>query len=310
MSSHEQTILSVVIRIVGGQAFIHACLCRLLPQIDGRPIEVIVPYDSTVDGVSTLKKEFPQVIFVDMGVVRTAADPSTHGVMHELYDRRTAKGLSVAQGDIIALLEDYGLPDPDWCDQILEAHRYPHGIIGGAVEHAGGGALNWAVYFLDFARYQLPLCEGPAAYLTDVNVSYKRDVIESVRRLWEDRYNEVTVHWALARQQVSLWQRPQIVVRQYRGRLSFFPLVVERFCWGRLFGCMRVQEKSFGSRLLYSMVSPGIPLVLLGRIAKKIFSGRRNRFKFFLVLPQLVTLTLFWCLGEFVGYVTGRESSS
>ena len=146
-----------------------------------------------------LKRDFPQVIFYDMGCVKAAGAFDSNGTAHDLYDRRTAAGLKIARGEIMAFLEDYGVPDPDWCEQIIRAHQLPHGVIGGAVEHSGKGSLNWAVYFLDFGRYQLPLREGPANYLTDVNVSYKRDALQSVKDLWRVNYNEVTVNWALAK---------------------------------------------------------------------------------------------------------------
>ena len=309
MSGENKIALSVVVRVVGGQSFVRRCLDRLLPQIKGRPIEVIVPYDSTVSELDQLGPDYPEVIFVDMGVVETDAPSGSGAVTHELYDRRTARGLSEARGEILALLEDYGTPDPDWCDQILEAHRRSYGVVGGAVEQDGLGLLNWAVYFIDFGRYQLPLGEGPVDYLTDVNVSYKREALELVPELWAERYNEVTVHWALAKRRVVLWQQPRMVVRQDRGDLSFLDLLAERFWWGRLFGSVRAQEISYRSRLLYMVLSPTIPVALLSRMAGKVLGARRNRKRFLLAFPLIVALTVFWSLGELVGYVTGRDFS-
>jgi hypothetical protein len=309
MSAESNPVLSVVVTIVGGMAFLKRCLTRLVPQSEDRSIEVVVPYDSTASDIAELKNLFPNVRFVNMGVVKTSAPPGTQQAAHEIFDRRTSAGLNVAQGEIVALLQDYGAPDPNWCNEVLQAHRLPYGIIGGAVEHEGNGVLNWAVYFLDFGRYQRPFREGPSDYLTDVNVSYKRASLESVRYLWAERYKEVTVNWALARQGAVLWQRPQIVVRQDRGVLSFRPLIAERLSWGRLFGCIRTREISGMGRLVYVVASPIIPLILIGRIARKVFSSRRNRGWFIVSLPQLTAVTFFWCLGEFIGYLTGRESS-
>lgn len=308
MSSDAKPTLSVIVTIVGGKIPVQRCLGRLVPQIEDRPIEVIVPYDSTASGIADLKRQFPQVRFWDMGVVKTDGKPGTQQAAHEIFDRRTAAGLNAARGDILALLQDYGAPDPDWCEQILAAHRQPYAVVGGAVEHEGKGSLNWAVYFLDFGRFQLPLREGPSEYLTDVNVSYKRAALESVRELWAERYKEVTINWALGRKGLVLWQRPQIVVRQDRGNLSFYPLINERYSWGRLFGCIRTREISPLMRLFYVLFSPGIPLVLLARTARKVFTGKRCRGRFLLALPYFCAVTFFWCLGEFVGYLTGRES--
>lgn len=302
--------LSVVVTVVGGVPFLRRCLTRLALQAAGRAVEVIVPFDSTSPEIGACRAEFPGVRFVDAGVIATDCKPGTEAAAHEIYDRRTATGLAAAYGEVLALLQDYGAPEPDWCDQLLAAHRLPHGVIGGAVEHEGGGPLNWAVYFQDFGRFQPPLPEGPSPYLTDVNVSYKRAVLDGVRSMWEGRYKEVTVNWALARQGVTLWQRPQVVVRQDRGRLSLRRLVVERYCWGRLFGSIRIRELNTPTRVAYVLLSPAIPLVLLVRMGRKAFAARRQRMAFLRCLPHTAFLTSVWCVGEFVGYLTGREAAA
>ena len=309
MSGENHIALSVVVTVVVGREFLRRCLTRLASQIEGKPIEIIVPYDSTAENIQQLKKDFPQVLFLNIGVIKTNARPGTQAAAHEIYDCRTAKGLKTARGKVLALLQDSGIPDPDWCEQVLQAHRLPHGVIGGAVEHEGMGALNWAVYFLDFGLYQLPLFEGPSGNLTDANVSYKREVLESVNGLWAERYKEVTVNRTLAKKGVVQWLRPQIVVRQDCGELLFSQIAIERFCWGRLFGSLRAQEIRFVLRLFYAILSPAIPLLLIGRTARKVFAARRNRAKFLQSLPQFVAIALFRSAGELVGCLTARESS-
>lgn len=306
MAGADKICLSIVLRIVGGPRFVRRCLSCLVPQAAHCPAEIILPYDSTVTGVEELKRDFPQVVFHDMGCVKAAGGLLSNAAAHDLYDRRTAAGLKIARGEIMALLEDYGVPDPDWCEQIIKAHRLPHGVIGGAVEHCGKGSLNWAVYFLDFGRYQLPFSEGPTNYLTDVNVSYKREALQSVKDLWRVSYNEVTVNWALAEKGTVLWQRPEIVVREDRGKLEFWGVIEERFSWGRLFACKRVESTSSLSRVLYIVLSPAIPAVLLARMATKALGARKNWLPFARALPFIVLFTLVWCIGEFVGYTTAR----
>jgi len=303
----ETVALSVVITVVGGVASLRRCLARLAPQSSSRPIEIIVPCDYTVSGVATLETEFPNVDFADMGTVRTRCRPESHAATHELYDRRKAFGLKRARGDVIALLDDTTTPDSDWCDRVVEAHSLPHGVIGGAVEYGGQGAMAWATYLQDFGRYQRPIPEGPACYLTDINVSYKRHVLGGIQDSWAERYSEATVHWALARKGVTLWQCPQIVVRQRREALPFWQALVERYCWGRLFGSVRARELSFFARLSYILLSPVLPLVLVLRILIKEIKARRPAGAL-LALPHLLSLTWAWCLGEFVGYLTKCEA--
>lgn len=309
MSGEKQIALSIIVTVVGGRGFLQRCLRRLAPQIEGKPIEVIVPYDSTAKSIHQLKTDFPQVIFLDMGVIKTNARPGTQAATHEIYDCRTAKGLNAARGKVLAILQDYGAPDPDWCKQVCEAHGLAYGVVGGAVEHEGRGILNWAVYFFDFGLYQLPLLEGPSSNLTDVNVSYKREILESVHGLWAERYKEVTVNRALANKGVIQWLRPQIVVRQDRGKLLFSQVAIERFYWGRLFGSLRAQEVPFVFRLFYIIVSPAIPLILIWRTAGKVFRDGRYRTRFLQSLPYFVAIALFRSAGEFVGWLTARESS-
>jgi len=301
--------LSVVVTTVGGGQHLERCLDYLVPQMTDET-EVLVPYDSTLD-IDAIRSDprYQGIRFVAMGQVETDSPPGTESAAHEMYDRRTAAGLRAASGEILALLQDYGAPAADWVQQVLLAHQMPAGVIGGSVEHAGDGPWNWAVYFLDFGRFQKPLPEGPATYLTDINVSYKRPVLEGVRHLWEYRYKEVTVNWELLRQQVVLWQRPQIEVLQDRGKLKLGELLIERYCWGRLFGSIRVHENSVWVRLLFILGSPAIPLILITRISRKVLLGGRNIGALLKSFPHFVVITSAWCLGEFVGYLTGRESA-
>jgi hypothetical protein len=297
--------LSVVIRVVGGSEFLRDCLEQLILQIEGQPIEVIVPFYSFFPGIDTIQKDFPKVIFTEIN------DPFTinenlqlrAGQKHSLYDLCTARGLKEAKGEIIALLEDYGIPNPDWCAQVIEAHRLPYAVIGGAIEHTGQGILNWAVYFLDFGRYQPPLKEGPAQNLTDINISYKRENLESIRDIWQNEYNEVIVNWALLNHQHVLWLRPQIIVNQNRDQLYLKELIAERFYWGLIFGRKRAQQSRIYLRLVYFLLCPLLPFVFITRLAIKVFTGKRNRQEFIQSLPFIFILAIPWSLGEMVGTV-------
>lgn len=301
-------VLSVVIRVVGGGAFLERCLMQLVPQMRA-DMEVIVPFDASAPEIKALVPRFPGVMFRDLGTLRIGESASP-ALAHQIYDLRTSAGFRTARGQIIALLEDNAIPAPDWCAQILAAHQLEHGVIGGAVEHAGRGSLNWALYFLDFGRYQLPLREGPVAFLTDVNVSYKRRALEMTRERWAERYNEVTVHWALRAQNVTLWMRPQIVVSLDRGGLSFARALRERYEWGRLFGFVRVREMDLSQRLLLIAASPLIPLVMLWRNARRVWKFKRNRREFVTCLPSALVLATAWGCGELAAYITGREISA
>ncbi len=103
--------------------------------------------------------------------------------------------------------------------------------------------------------------------------------------------------------------KPEMVVHQDRGPLTFADLLAERYYWGLLFAGIRVSEVSLWRRLFYIVMGLGVPIVLLGRPAKKVFAAGRNRLQFLKFLPQTLAMVTLWSLGEYVGYITGKEAS-
>src|SRR4051812_36257110 len=115
IKSDPRIALSIIIRVVGGGRFLHRCLERLAPQVQGQPFEILVPYDSTNGSLVDVQSAFPTVKFLDLGIVTALGRPGTLATAHEMYDRRTTAGLTAARGDILASLEDFAVPDPNWC---------------------------------------------------------------------------------------------------------------------------------------------------------------------------------------------------
>ncbi len=299
--------LSIIVTIVSGKKQLFRCLNSIIPQVRKKSIEVIVPCDSSILYIDEIVSNFPDVKCLDIGEIKTHSPAGTCSAQHEFYDQRTVQGLKAARGKIVGLLHDYGNPDIDWCDQVQAAHKLPHSVIGGAIEHLGKGTVNTAAYYLDFGRYQLPLPEGPAAYLSDINVTYKKEALDSIKEFWEDRYVEVIVHWKLAERGETLWMSPEIVVNQDWGDLQLKRTMQERFAWGRLFASVRIKDKPLGWRLFLIFISPLIPFVILGRIILKAFRDGRNRKKLLSCLPQLFVVSYALAFGEMVGYTTGHE---
>jgi hypothetical protein len=260
--------------------------------------EILVPYEDSREGISELVPEYPEVRFLPHSGCRSFAELRAAGVAH-------------AQGDVIALTEDHCCPAPDWCSKILEAHASSHAAVGGAVDKgfAPGrlrdGVMNWAVYLCDFSRYANPVAEGSADFLTDCNVSYKRNVLDSIASVWSKEFHETSVHWSLAARGESLRLTPAIVVTQQRSLSPDFALQ-ERFEFGRLFASTRVAAVSAWKRLLYATFSFLLPVLLTARIAGNVLQKRRYIQEFFSALPVVFLLVMVWSCGEFWGYLTGK----
>lgn len=300
-------LLSVVVTIVDGGATLVRCLDALTRQQGAPQLEVIVPWDESVPGMEGLERRFPGLVFLPLGALRTQRPLRSPAGQHELYDRRRSAGLARARGDLVAILEDRGVPRPEWARQMAALHaRLPHGVIGGAIENARDRLLNWAVYYCDFGRYQLPFEGGPRDFVSDVNICYKRQALEATRELWAARYHETTVHWALRRRGETLYLSPEVAVDQMRDGLRLGALLGERFGWGRLFAYTRARETTPGRRLLLAGLSPALPPVLWIRHLRGRLSRGGGTARFLRAGPATFLLLVAWSAGELVGYLTGR----
>jgi hypothetical protein len=301
----ERPELSIVVTVVEGGLALERFLTALCSQHDAPSMEVLVPLDESVASLFALQSQFPSVQFLALGEVPTARPITSAGGQHELYDRRRTAALNVTTGAIVAILEDRGVPRPDWAATVVRLHAQPWAVIGGAIEPAPSGLLDWALYVCDFSRYALPLAPGPADWVSDVNVSYKRQALESTRHLWLDRFHEPTVHWELHRQGEALFLTPDLIVDHYRTPKPLHASLLERFHWGRLYGYIRAREISAGKRVLLALAAPLVPFVLLLRHAK-VHVRRGHGWRYLAATPALFALLASWAFGEAIGTLTGR----
>ncbi|MEP7365118.1 MAG: hypothetical protein ABI972_17835 [Acidobacteriota bacterium] len=296
--------LSVVVTIVDGGEVLRRFLHALVNQERAPEMQILLPYDASVPEIAMMGAEFPGVTMVEMGVAHTLRPLSTAAGQHELYDKRRAAGLALATGELIGILEDRAPPRATWARTAARLHaELPHGCIGGAIECAPGDLLNWSFYVCDFSRYGLPFESGPRQWVSDVNVSYKRKMMDDTRDVWRERFNEALVHWALLERGETLYLSNELIVDYQTPYYSLGGVLPERFHWGRLFGNVRARSMSAPKRLLLIAVAPLIPLRLLVRHgltqAKKGNLGRYLR-----ALPLVSALLAGWTSGEVVGYIT------
>jgi len=305
MTDPNEPEISVVIAIIaGGKSAMSNCLEALESSARAHNAECIVPYDDRLDGIAELAARFPWVKFLD---ARAAVNSARFGdFSREHHDILRAIGLRQARGRITALLEDHAAPSPGWCGSMLEAHRGPEAAIGGAVENGVDRLLNWAVYYCDFGRYQNPVPQGQAEFLSDSNISYKRQVLDQVKDQWHAAFHETAVNWELQRRGEKLRLDPGMVVYQARYGLRFGNALRERFVWGRSFAGTRARDMSPARRAIFAGLSFLLPVVLTLRIVKQAMSKRRHLNKVMMALPLILLLQTIWSAGELAGYITGR----
>ncbi len=301
-------MLSVVVTVVSdtseeaGTAHLEGCLEALREQVNPPATEVLVTCDARLAGIKDLERRFPEAEFIAVEKLRTArAGPS-----REHHDELRGIGMRKARAPLIALIEDVGRPDANWAAALVKEHAQGYAAVGGAMENGVDRPLNWAIYFGDFGRYQNPVHRGPSAYVSDANVCYKREALERVADVWADTYSESRVHAAFAERGEVIALSPDVIVNQHRLNLHLGAAVVERYVWGRSYAAIRIEKTPFVRRMLFAVMCPLLPFVLLLRQWGNVTRTKRNRGAFLKALPLTFVLDVAWSCGECVGYVTGH----
>lgn len=308
----DAPVLSVVVAIVSDTTehpnadHLEACLEALQRQSDAPPTEIIVPWHPLVDGIAQVRLRYPEVRFLEVTDLKTYRAGS-----REHHDELRARGLAAATGSIVALIEDHGVPAPDWSAKIVEAHgKKSYVALGGAIENGIDRPLNWAVYYCDFLRYQNPVWEGESGVVSDANVSYKRPVLESVRHVWREIFHETSVSNALRAEGHRLALDGSIVVYQHRLHLRAGSALKERFVWGRSYAATRAGLASPGRRWFWAVFAPALPLLMMARMTLMARQKRRTFAAFVKASPLTAALVVGWSCGELIGYVTGRANAA
>jgi hypothetical protein len=254
-----------------------------------------------------MQEQYPDVRFLEVDGL--GSDNRRRG-SREHHDKLRARSLAFPRGQTVALIEDHGIPAPDWFARIAESHRLPAAVVGGAVENGVNRPLNWAVYFCDFLRYQNPLPPGPSAFACDANVSYKPAALESIRPVWEEIFRKSSVNWALRSRGETVTLAPEVLLYQHRQRLRFGSALKERFVWGRSYAASRVTLQGSKWRIFWALFSPGLPVLILTRMAVRVIRKRRPFAAFLKALPLTSLLLAGWSWGELTGYLTARANSA
>ena len=290
--------LSIVVAVIDGGEGLRRTLAAVCAQMRTADAEVIVPYDEWTKGTGELAREFREMRF---HFISESCSGVASPREHRLYDRRRAVGLVLAEGAIVAMTDDRSVPAADWCQQILVAHAQPAAVIGGAIDNGIDRPLHWAMYYCDFGRYGRPRARGPAEYVSDVNVTYRREALDSIRDVWRDGYHETTVHWALRPRGVFFDDR--LVVYQHRPNMTLRQAWWERVMIAADFAATRVVAASRLRRVVLAALTPFLPPVLLTRIIRHMRRQRRPLPHLMQIAPIALVLLTGSAIGELIGYV-------
>ncbi|MEP6902065.1 MAG: glycosyltransferase [Actinomycetota bacterium] len=295
MAENERIKLSIVIAAWNGNTSLRECLESLKNQTDAAATEIIVV------------SNFP-VNFSESEVLLPAkfTNLSETATVPELR----CKGIALARGEIVALVEDQCLFDAHWCEEIKKAHESSNTVVGGSVENASvERALDWAVYFYDYGKYMLPNRAGATAALSGMNVSYKRAVLEEIRDVYKDGFFETFVNEELIKRGHQLYLEPAAIVYHHKN-YSLKRAAEHCYHLARSYAAQRVAGGAFSKRAFLIAVSIVLPVLLPVRIVSATVKKGRHLKELTGAMPALILLMTIWSYGEFCGYLLGAGNSA
>jgi Glycosyl transferase family 2 len=287
--------LSVVIAASNNLTALEKTLDSLRAQAETADTEVLAVCN--FEATREIANRFPFVKCVSLASDTTVPELRT-------------RGICLARGEIIALVEDYCTLDERWCAEIKKAHQSQHPIVGGCVENrCPDKPLNWAVYIYDYGTYMAPVQGGSAQTLSGMNVSYARAVLREVQESFRGGFYEAFANEELRRCGHQLYVEPAAVVyltKDYRFR----EILPTYFHLARTFAGRRVAYGASIKRAVFALGSCILPILLPGRVVLRTLSKRRYLWQLLRCIPHLLALTASWSAGEFCGYLFGEGESA
>ncbi|HTD53177.1 MAG TPA: glycosyltransferase [Thermoanaerobaculia bacterium] len=216
-----------------------------------------------------------------------------------------ARGIAEAKGRIVALLEPWSLPTPDWARALLDEHEKSSAdtVVGGPVVFDGpDGAVAWAEFFFEYGPF-LPPFAGEVPELAVNNVSYRAELLHRVRPSWEKGFWKHFLHRELREKGVRFRAAPDAVVRHARP-VPLNQFLRERIDHGRAYAARR------GGSPARALIAPLLPIVLTYRLARRLREKPETQPALRRALPALVLAHGAWAWGEAQGHLAGDGGSS
>ena len=272
-------------------------LLDALRQQDGSPDYEVIVTDRRLDWVTKLIRDnYPEVRLL----LCTAQTP--------LPEMR-ARALEWARGEYIVVTEDHCVPQKYWLASMLEAFgAAPEGTVavGGPVENGvADSALDWATFLCEYSAFIGPVPNGPVPSLPGMNIAYRRSaLVEQRREVLTSGFWETTLHPLFTRKNLLFYQSNSIQIF-HKKKFSLRLFVDQRFLYSRYYAGLRLHRSTVVARLLMSVLTLGLPALLLLRICRNLMAKKRLTVQFARALPYLTVFVVIWACGELVGYIVG-----
>lgn len=291
----KQIKLTIVIAAWNGITHLTQCLSSLEVQLKDEPVEVIVVSNFETTTVNE-KSKIEFIRFINL---------SDKTSVPKLF----FYGIAQAQGDYVAITEDFCLFDPAWYQETKKMYDSSYSAVGGTIENSENqNILDWAVFLYDYGKYMSPNKAGVTDTLSGANILYRREKIKTLNEKIKDEFFETFVNSQLISQGNQIYLNPAMIIyhnKQYELKRT----VIQYYHQARTFAAHRVLNSTITKRVLLTLVSPILPFLLTFRIISRTLNKKRHLNKLILALPYLAILMTTWSFGELSGYLIGEGKS-
>ena len=221
-----------------------------------------------------------------------------------------AQAYRVARAPLLAMTEDHVQAAPDWVEQIIRAHaEHPEAAaIGGGVRNGTPQHLiDWASFYAGHAPFMDPVPDGPAEYLSGINVSYKREPLLAALDVVGERAIETLINEQIKASGGVLLADSRLVVMHFQSRGVATTASLHYYAGRHFEGTRRSTSSDAPMRVVRSAVLP------LPRGAKRLATAVRRGQPLGRVIaaaPALLMLATAQGVGEIVGALKGPGRSA
>jgi hypothetical protein len=214
-------------------------------------------------------------------------------------------GVEQSRGAIVAIIEEHCLAPDNWLTTLNAAFSPRYVAVGGPVDFREDGRLrDWITYFIEYNSYLPPWPDGDTSNVGSANAAYRRETLESNLALLSDGYWEATLHPKLLAEGARFRSVPGMIA-YHRGPFGYFYYLRQRYLFSRAFAGARRRTLPAAQRAAYLLAAPAIPVLLLARMASRVFAKKCHPDKFLLSLPLLIPALTSYVVGEWMGYAFG-----
>ena len=297
MTSREP-LVSVVIASVNGMSSLGECLEHLVQQKGGHPYEVFV-VDRCGEALrEELKRSFPQP------EIRVIAAPQGTSI-----PKLRAIGMAEARGKTIAILEDHCNVNPRWFETIARLVATGCEAMGGPVRNGAVHRLtDWAVYFVEYARFMPPIPSGEVEAIAGSSAVYDRAMLGRLGPELKQEVWEHFLHRRISELGVKFVNDPGLEV-EHKKEFPFGYFMSQRYHYSRSFAGMRLEGAPLAKRIVYAGATVLLPPLLLWRMARILVAKGGQMGRLVAAFPLLFAFMLSYAWGEAMGALVGPGQS-